>query len=97
MDSIWILGILIIGGLGSHLGPIFGVIFVKLLDEVALLFAPALGKMLPRELSSRIGASMGLVIFGIIVVLFLILEPRGLAHRWEILKGRFRHWPFTYG
>lgn len=97
MDSIWILGILIIGGLGSHLGPIFGVIFVKLLDEVALLFAPALGKMLPADLSSRIGASMGLVIFGIVVVLFLIIEPRGIAHRWEILKGRFRHWPFTYG
>jgi len=96
MDSIWILGILIIGGLGSHLGPIFGVVFVKLLDEIVLWFAPVLGKLLPAALSSRIGASMGLVIFGLVVVLFLILEPRGIAHRWEILKGRFRHWPFTY-
>jgi branched-chain amino acid transport system permease protein len=97
MDSVWLLGIIIIGGMGSTLGTILGVIFVKLLDEVVLLFAPAFGQMLPAAYSSRIGASLGLVIFGLVVVLFLILEPRGLAHRWEILKGRFRNWPFTYG
>jgi branched-chain amino acid transport system permease protein len=97
MDSIWLLGIIIIGGMGSILGGILGTIFIKLLDEMVLGLTPFLGSVLPRELASRISASMGLVVFGLVVVLFLILEPRGLAHRWEILKGRFRHWPFTYG
>ena len=96
MDSIWMLGILIIGGLGSILGGILGTIFVKLLDEIVLVLTPFLGSILPSEYASRISASMGLVVFGLVVVLFLILEPRGLAHRWEIVKNRFRHWPFTY-
>jgi len=97
MDSVWMLGIVIIGGMGSILGGILGTIFIKVLDELVLALTPFLGTVLPRELASRISASMGLVVFGMVVVLFLILEPRGLAHRWEILKGRFRHWPFTYG
>lgn len=97
MDSVWMLGIIIIGGMGSIFGGILGTIFIKVLDEIVLVLTPFLGGVLPRELASRISASMGLVVFGLVVVLFLILEPRGLAHRWEILKGRFRHWPFTYG
>ena len=84
-------------GNGLHLWGILGTIFIKLLDEFVLVLTPFLGSVLPRELASRISASMALVVFGLVVVLFLILEPRGLAHRWEILKGRFRHWPFTYG
>ena len=97
MDSIWMLGIIIIGGMGSILGGILGTVFIKVLDEFVSALTPFLGHVLPPELASRIGASTGLVLFGLVVVLFLILEPRGLAHRWEILKGRFRHWPFTYG
>jgi branched-chain amino acid transport system permease protein len=97
MDSIWMLGIIIIGGMGSILGGVLGTVFIKVLDELVSALTPFLGRVLPSELASRIGASTGLVVFGMVVVLFLILEPRGLAHRWEILKGRFRHWPFTYG
>lgn len=97
MDSIWMLGIIIIGGMGTILGGVLGTIFIKVLDEMVLALTPFLGTVLPRELASRISASMGLVVFGLVVVLFLILEPRGLAHRWEIMKNRFRHWPFTYG
>jgi len=97
MDSIWLLGIIIIGGMGSILGGILGVIFVRLLDEFLLWFTPSLSTLLPANYASRMSAAMGLVLFGLVVVLFLILEPRGLAHRWEILKERFRNWPFTYG
>lgn len=97
MDSIWMLGILIIGGMGSVLGGILGTIFVKLLDEMVLVISPFLSGILPSEYASRLSASLGLVVFGLVVVLFLILEPRGLAHQWAILKSRFRHWPFTYG
>jgi branched-chain amino acid transport system permease protein len=97
MDSIWMLGILIIGGLGSILGGILGTIFVKCLDEMVLVITPFLGTVLPDEYASRLSASLGLVVFGLVVVLFLILEPRGLAHQWTVLKSRFRNWPFTYG
>lgn len=97
MDSIWMLGILIIGGMGSILGAILGTVFVKTLDEIVLMLTPFLGTILPREYASRLSASLGLVVFGLVVVLFLILEPRGLAHQWLILKNRFRNWPFTYG
>ncbi|MEW6350941.1 MAG: branched-chain amino acid ABC transporter permease [Thermodesulfobacteriota bacterium] len=97
MDSVWMLGILIIGGMGSVLGGIFGTIFVKLLDELVLILTPFLGSILPDQYASRISSSLGLVVFGLVVVLFLILEPRGLAHRWHVLKERFRRWPFTYG
>jgi branched-chain amino acid transport system permease protein len=97
MDSVWMLGILIIGGLGSILGGILGTVFVKVLDETVLVLTPLLGSILPSEYASRLSASLGLVVFGLVVVLFLILEPRGLAHQWEILKNRYRNWPFTYG
>jgi branched-chain amino acid transport system permease protein len=97
MDSIWMLGIIIIGGMGSILGGVLGTVFIKVLDELVSALTPFLGRVLPSELASRVGAATGLVVFGLVVVLFLILEPRGLAHRWEILKGRFRNWPFTYG
>lgn len=97
MDSVWMLGILIIGGMGSILGGILGTIFVKFLDELVLAITPFLGTVLPGEYASRLSASLGLVVFGLVVVLFLILEPRGLAHQWAILKSRFRNWPFTYG
>lgn len=97
MDSIWLLGILIIGGMGSILGGILGTIFVKVLDELVLIISPLLSTILPGEYASRLGSSLGLVVFGLVVVLFLILEPRGLAHQWEILKNRFRNWPFTFG
>jgi branched-chain amino acid transport system permease protein len=97
MDSIWMLGILIIGGLGSILGGILGTIFVKCLDEMVLVITPFLGTVLPDEYASRLSASLGLVVFGLVVVLFLILEPRGLAHQWTVLKSRFRNWPFTFG
>jgi branched-chain amino acid transport system permease protein len=97
MDSVWMLGILIIGGMGSILGGVLGTVFVKLLDELVLTLTPYLGSILPPEYASRLSASLGLVVFGLVVVLFLILEPRGLAHKWEILKERFRNWPFTYG
>jgi branched-chain amino acid transport system permease protein len=37
-----------------------------------------------------------LVIFGLAIILFLIFEPRGLAHRWEIFKAWYRLWPFSH-
>jgi branched-chain amino acid transport system permease protein len=36
------------------------------------------------------------IFFGIVIISFLIFEPRGLSHRWQILLNKFRTWPFSY-
>lgn len=96
IQSIWYLGVIIIGGMSSTLGPIFGVIVVRLLNEIALRLTPLIGNIVSAEMAGPIGAGFGLAIFGLVSMLFLIFEPRGVAHSWEIVKERFRNWPFVY-
>lgn len=95
MDSIWYLGMLIVGGMGHMLGSIFGVIFIVVLRELILRVAPLVSKAIP-VLGVEFGAAMGLLIMGLVIMLFLVYEPRGLAHRWEIIKTKFRLYPFPY-
>jgi branched-chain amino acid transport system permease protein len=96
IQSIWYLGIIIIGGMGSTVGPIFGVVTVRLLNEAVLHLTPWIGGMVPAEMAGPVGVGTGLVAFGLLVILFLIFEPRGIAHTWEIVKARVRNWPFVY-
>jgi branched-chain amino acid transport system permease protein len=51
--------------------------------------------MIP-QLGAQISASLIEMTFGITIILFLVFEPRGLSHRWEILKESYRLWPFSY-
>lgn len=95
MDSVWYVVMIIVGGLGSIEGTVFGVIFVVILKEIVSIVGPMVeGSMafLP------IGAGSGflLVSIGGVAILFLILEPRGLAHRWKIIKSYYRLWPYGY-
>lgn len=83
-NSVLYVGMLIIGGMGTAVGPIFGVIFIQMLDEFVL--------KLPAEFAVGISS----MIFGVAIILFLILEPRGLAHRWSLFKSSYRFWPFSY-
>jgi branched-chain amino acid transport system permease protein len=95
MDSVWYLGMLIVGGMGSTVGAIFGTIFLRLLDELVTIFSPAIASAFPA-IAVQAAASMGLMAHALVIILFLIFEPRGLAHRWEITKKYFRLWPFSY-
>lgn len=95
MDSIWYLGMLIVGGMGSTVGAIFGTVFLRLLDELIVVLSPALASAFPM-IAVQAAASLGLIAHGLVIILFLIFEPRGLAHRWEITKKYFRLWPFSY-
>jgi branched-chain amino acid transport system permease protein len=57
------------------------------------------GPFLERSLTQLPGGfATGLtpMIFGLVIILFLVFEPRGLAHRWNILKASYRLWPFSY-
>jgi branched-chain amino acid transport system permease protein len=95
--SIQFIGMIIIGGLGSVMGTLMGTAFMVLLPEVlegAVAWADGIG---------LIGASfMNNVVFmkeaaiGLVIVLFLIFEPDGLAHRWRQIKAYWKLYPFSY-
>jgi branched-chain amino acid transport system permease protein len=95
MNSIWQMGMLIVGGLGSTLGPFFGAIFIKFLNEVCVMAGPTISSLIP-EIGAQISAALVEMTFGLTIILFLVFEPRGLAHRWEILKESYRLWPFSF-
>ncbi|OGO17617.1 MAG: branched-chain amino acid ABC transporter permease [Chloroflexi bacterium RBG_16_50_11] len=94
-DSILFIGMIIIGGLGTTTGPILGVIFIRLLDEFVTQLSPALQNAFPKLLP---GFTSGIapMLFGLAIILFLIFEPRGIAHRWQLFKAAYRYWPFSY-
>jgi branched-chain amino acid transport system permease protein len=88
------LGMIIIGGLGSVLGSIFGAIFITLLPEVLRLGTDALGNHWPGLMV--IVAPIKTGVFGLVVILFLIFEPDGMAARWHHIKTYWKLYPFSY-
>jgi branched-chain amino acid transport system permease protein len=92
IDSVWYLGMLIVGGMGSTVGAIFGAVSLKLLDEAVTIAGPILSAVVAPQAA----ASLALISRGVVIMLFLIFEPRGLAHRWEIIKSYYRLWPFSH-
>lgn len=93
-ESILLLGMLVIGGLGTNLGPFLGVITVILLEDLAGLVGGRMALTFPGE-SARLLTSFRPIFFGLILMLFLIFEPRGLAHRWQLFKASWRLRPFA--
>jgi len=95
-ESILYIGMIIIGGLGTTLGPIFGVVFIRLLQQVLTVeLVPLLEKSF-TTMPAGFATGVTPMLFGLVIVLFLILEPRGLAHRWALFKAAYRLWPFSY-
>ncbi len=94
-DSIWYLVMIIVGGLGSIEGTIFGVIFITALRELIFVIGPMLEGNLPF-LPIGAGSGLLLIIIGGVAIFFLIFEPRGLSHRWSLIKAYYRLWPFGY-
>ena len=92
MDSVWYLGMLIVGGMGSTSGAILGAISLKLLDELVTIVGPVLS----AAVAAQAAASLALITRGLVIIIFLIFEPRGLAHRWGMIKAYFRLWPFSH-
>jgi branched-chain amino acid transport system permease protein len=90
--SFEILFMIIIGGLGSILGSILGAGFITLVP-IFLTNAPHLvGLEMPVDLAKQIET----IIFGSLIVFFLIVEPHGIARLWQIGKEKLRRWPFPY-
>src|SRR5437667_220213 len=86
-----VLGV-IIGGLGSILGSFLGAAFIVLVP-IFLTNAPqAMGLSLPVALQKQ----FELMVFGGLIIFFLIVEPHGLARLWQITKEKLRLWPFPH-
>ena len=94
--SVEYIAMVIIGGLGSISGSIFGAVFITLLNET-LRFATEL--LMNTGIVSQSGLNVAPLrefVFGLAIVLFILLEPRGLAEVWRIIRSGFRLWPFSY-
>jgi branched-chain amino acid transport system permease protein len=90
--SFQLLFIIIIGGLGSIVGAFFGAAIIHLMP-IALRALPAL-------VGLSIGAAtidqLTFMITGLLIIVFLIVEPLGLARLWQTTKQKLRAWPFPY-
>ncbi len=98
-DSIIMLGMLIVGGMGTNVGPFFGTVFMMLLEELAVWATPIIvgliaSGVLPGN-QAGVGAALRPLIFGTSLALFLIFEPRGMAFRWNLIKASWRLRPFA--
>jgi len=92
--SLWLVGVILIGGVGSIHGAIFGSIFMVVVMEALQLAVMPLADTFPKLLIDFLfikEAAFGLAICG-----FLIYEPNGLAYRWWQIKNYFNLWPFSY-
>ena len=96
--SITFIGMIIIGGMGSVMGTLMGVVFMVMLPEVM----EGLGGMLADTNWLGGQALVGSIAYikeaaiGLAIVLFLIFEPDGLAHRWRQIKAYWKLYPFSY-
>ena len=93
--AVWFVGAIIVGGPGSIVGVFFGVLFIRILDEVVFVASPAISQAFPF-LGAQVASALSLSAFGLVLVIFLIFEPHGLAHRWTIFKAYYRLHPFSY-
>ena len=94
--SIRLLAIVLIGGLGSILGNFYGVAFFLLLPIFLNRMLVSVGDSLGIFVSTGITSGVETLIFGTLVIVFLIVEPLGFAKLWENFKDYFRLWPFSY-
>ena len=94
--SFQLLFIVIIGGMGSIMGCFFGAAFITALPIFLNQFLPWVGKLVGVSISTAAVAHTEIMVFGALIVWFLIVEPHGLARLWSIGKQKMRLWPFPH-
>ena len=93
-ESIRYLAMIIVGGLGNILGAIYGAIFMTLIPEVLSAVLKFFEGYFPQAMSYLY--PLQTIVFGFLIVLFLVFEPHGLAEMWCRVKAYFRLWPFKH-
>jgi branched-chain amino acid transport system permease protein len=94
--SVEYIAMVIIGGMGNIPGAIFGATFITLLNELLRYLT---GVLMNVGFVTSTGLNMAPLrefVFGLAIVLFILLEPKGLAELWRIIRSSFRLWPFSY-
>ncbi len=94
--SFQLLFIVIIGGMGSIMGCFFGAAFIVVLPIFLNQALPVLGSLIGVNISTAAVSHSEFMIFGALIVWFLIVEPHGLARLWSIGKQKMRLWPFPH-
>jgi branched-chain amino acid transport system permease protein len=98
--SFRILFMIIIGGIGSILGSFLGAAFIVLLPIGLNIAVHAInsvaGGLFSFSLPASITSNLELMVFGGLIIFFLIVEPHGLARLWQIGKEKLRLWPFPH-
>lgn len=90
--AFFVLFMVIIGGLGTVLGSFLGAGFIIVLP---IVISNILGAVAPNA-RGGVASNIELIVFGCLIVFFLIVEPAGLARLWAIVKEKLRLWPFPY-
>ncbi len=94
--SFRVLFMIIIGGVGSILGAFLGAGFITLFPIFLNVVSKQLEDVLGVEISHAAVSNVEAIIFGSLIIFFLIAEPHGLARLWQIAKEKLRLWPFPH-
>ena len=94
--SFRILFMIIIGGVGTVLGAFLGSAFIVLLPIALNVGIVFLNDALHLNVPTSVGSNLELMVFGALIIFFLIVEPHGLARIWQITKEKLRLWPFPH-
>lgn len=93
-ESVSYLAMAIVGGLGTLNGCFWGPVAIKILDLQVEHLAEVAGQYLPSGMN--VATALRPFTFGLVIVLFLMFEPRGIANWWRIVKSYTKLWPFRY-
>jgi branched-chain amino acid transport system permease protein len=90
--SIFFLAAVIVGGMGTILGSILGAVFMTLVPEMLRLIVGLVAPWFPNAVA--ILSPVRTIVFGLLIIGFLIFEPHGLAEIWRRIRRFFHLWPF---
>jgi branched-chain amino acid transport system permease protein len=93
--SIEALAIIIVGGIGSVLGAVFGTIFIVTMPELFSSLTAMLGGRLADSLTTS-AHEVKTILYGLAIIAFLRFDPRGLRGMWHDLRHAWIHWPLRY-
>ena len=94
-NAIWMIAMMIVGGLGSIVGALIGTVLIQLAREGVTSLGPSVIQWVPAVGQDFVFAAMN-VLLGTVIILFLLFEPKGVMHRVQITKQAYRLWPFPY-